>query len=220
MSLIDDVTGWSPAVFASRSRDAGIVMHTEHGHAVEIDASRWHDPADAVDLGVLARLAPPVLDIGSGPGRMLVALAALGVPAAGIDICPHAVAEASARGGAAVLADVFGDVPSAGGWEGALLLDGNVGIGGDPVRLLRRVAELLTPNGRLVVEAAAPTDTASGQRVRLTHRDGSTGWFPWAVVSVTDLPDHAQAAGWRVDETWLDGRRWFVCLVRTSGGPT
>ena len=195
-------------------------MHTEHGHEIEIDASRWHDPADAVDLRVLARLAPPVLDIGSGPGRMLVALAAQGLPASGIDVCPRAVAEATARGGCAVLADVFGPVPSAGTWEGALLLDGNVGIGGDPVRLLERVAELLTPNGRLVVEAAAPTDTTSGHRVRLTHRDGSTDWFPWAVVSVTTLPEYAQAAGWRVDETWMDDRRWFVCLVRAAGEPT
>ena len=86
---------------------------------------------------------------------MLAALAAAGIDAAGIDICPEAVAAASRNGAAVVLGDVFDHVPSAGPWEGALLLDGNIGIGGDPVRLLLRVAELVTGRGHLVVEVAA-----------------------------------------------------------------
>jgi hypothetical protein len=45
-----------------------------------------------------------------------------------------------------------------------LLLDGNIGIGGDPHRLLRRVRELLTPTGRLLVELDVDGVTAVGRR--------------------------------------------------------
>ena len=52
--------------------------------------------------------------------------------------------------------DVFGPLPGEGRWDTALLADGNIGIGGDPVALLARVRELLAPEGRVVVDLAAP----------------------------------------------------------------
>ena len=60
------------------------------------------------------------------------------------------------RGGAALRRDVFDTLPGEGRWETALLADGNVGIGGDPVALLRRLREVLDPRGRVVAEVAAP----------------------------------------------------------------
>ena len=41
------------------------------------------------------------------------------------------------RGGAALRRDVFAPLPGEGRWYTALLADGNVGIGGDPVALLQ-----------------------------------------------------------------------------------
>ena len=42
-----------------------------------------------------------------------------------------------ASGSIAILGDVFGSVPGAGRYRTALVLDGNVGIGGSPALLLR-----------------------------------------------------------------------------------
>ncbi len=51
---------------------------------------------------------------------------------------------------------MFAPLPGEGRWGTALLADGNIGIGGDPVALLRRLREVLDPRGRIVVELAAP----------------------------------------------------------------
>ena len=53
--------------------------------------------------------------------------------------CPRRSGRPATRGVAALLRDVFDPVPGEGRWETALLADGNIGIGGDPVALLERV---------------------------------------------------------------------------------
>ena len=73
----------------------------------------------------------------------------------------------------AMVADVFDDVPREGRWGTALLADGNVGISGDPVHLLRRVRQLLQPGGRAVVEVSGPgtasSAAATGASLARTH---------------------------------------------------
>src|ERR1700722_4104819 len=108
------------------------------------------------DLSILDRCAGPTLDIGSGPGCLTVALAERGIPALGIDITPYAVDLARSSGALVMLRDVFGRVPGTGRWTTVLLADGNIGIGGDPAALLSRVAELLSPRGRAIVELEPP----------------------------------------------------------------
>ena len=56
------------------------------------------------------------------------------------------------RGGQAIHHDVFAPMPDATTWTHALLADGNIGIGGNPVRLLQRVRQLLHPRGRIVAD--------------------------------------------------------------------
>ena len=108
------------------------------------------------DKSILDRCEGPTLDIGSGPGRLTVALAERGIPALGIDITPYAVDLARSSGALVMLRDVFDRVPGTGRWTTVLLADGNIGIGGDPAALLRRVAELLAPQGRAIVELEPP----------------------------------------------------------------
>ena len=48
--------------------------------------------------------------------------------------------------------DVLGPLPGEGTWDHVLLADGNIGIGGDPLRLLHRAAHLLRPGGTVLVE--------------------------------------------------------------------
>src|SRR4051794_31561426 len=130
-------------------------LHHAHGRATTLEIDRYLDPADAADRGALSRAAGPVLDVGCGPGRIVGAAAELGLLALGIDIAETAVAMTRARGLNALRRNVFDRLPGEGRWQSVLLLDGNVGIGGEPVALLHRVRELLTANGRVIVEAHA-----------------------------------------------------------------
>ena len=53
---------------------------------------------------------------------------------------PEAVAQTPDRGVAAIRRNVFDALPGEGRWRTALLADGNIGIGGDPAALLRRLS--------------------------------------------------------------------------------
>ena len=93
-----------------------------------------------------------------------------------------------------------------------LLADGNIGIGGDPAALLRRVGDLLAPDVRALVEVQAPGDPLRSDRVRLC-REGTAGdWFPWAYVGADQIGDVARSAGLVLRETWTAGGRWFAAL--------
>lgn len=204
---------WPDALLGSASRHRRTVtILTDTGRAYGVDVARWHAAADEADLSVLERAVGPVLDIGCGPGRILQALGSRDVPAFGIDVSAAAVRAARARGAAAGRVDVFGAVPGAGRWSTALLLDGNVGIGGDPDRLLRRVRELTGPRGRVLLEAWPEPVPVRSRLIRVAHRGLLSDWFPWALVTVEQVADHAAAAGWRVADVWRSDGRCFVAL--------
>ena len=164
------------------------------------------------DLSLLDRCQGPTLDIGSGPGRLTVALSERGVPALGIDITPYAVDLARSSGALVMLRDVFGRVPGTGRWMTVLLADGNIGIGGDPGTLLRRVAELIMPGGRALVEVEPPGAPLLRERVRLRHGGTLSDWFPWAWIGADQIGDLGQTAGLTVTEIWTDSGRWFAAL--------
>ena len=218
MSITEVTGGWSEVIVASNALTTMSTLQSDCGNEIHLDPSRWHDVADETDLDVLARVTGPVLDVGSGPGRLVVALADLGVEGLGIDVCPLVVGLAQDRGAATIRGDIFGEVPGVGQWATALLLDGNIGIGGDPERLLGRLAEIASPHGSAVVELAATGARTRGRRVRVVHPGGETAWFPWAVVTVDELPGYASRSGWLVTETWCSGGRWFSLLKRTNAG--
>ncbi|GGQ14318.1 SAM-dependent methyltransferase [Actinomadura coerulea] len=164
------------------------------------------------DGGLLDRCQGATLDVGSGPGRLTVALARRGLPVLGIDLAPSAVALTVAAGGPALCRDVFGRVPGAGRWRTALLADGNIGIGGDPAALLRRVLTLLAPGGRVLAEVDPPGSASRVEPLRL-RSDRSVGeWFPWAHVSADAVAGLAARCAATVTETWEDADRWFVTL--------
>ena len=131
----------------------------------------------------------------------------------GIDVTPEAVGHAVRRGGTALHRDVFSPLPGEGRWHTALLADGNIGIGGDPARLLGRLVRLLDPlYGRVVAELAPPgTEPSSG---RATLRDGGrvTFSFPWSVVGVDDIARLAGGAGFHRHTVHRFGRRWIAVL--------
>ncbi|MCF3101756.1 class I SAM-dependent methyltransferase [Streptomyces roseoverticillatus] len=179
-----------------------------------LEVERWCAEADPSDLTVLDRCHGPVIDIGCGPGRLVTALAARGHPVLGVDLSPAAVDRTRRSGGAALCRSVFDPLPGEGRWGTALLIDGNVGIGGDPAALLGRVARVTAPGGLLLAEAAA-ADVDERVEVRVDDGRGRTGPpFPWARVGATALTRHASRAGWRAAERWTVSGRAFVALRR------
>ena len=194
---------------------AGAVQaEVEHadGTRMPLAVDQWLDTAPG-DASLVDRCHGPTLDVGSGPGRLTVALAERGVPALGIDVTPYAVKIAQSSGALAILRDVFGRVPGAGRWMTVLLADGNIGIGGDPAALLRRIGELLAPGGHAFVEVQPPGVPLRCENVRLCQ-DGSAGaWFPWAYVGADQIGEVARSAGLVLEETWSASGRWFAALA-------
>ena len=146
---------------------AGVVARVDGGASVALPVGRWLGPPTREEERVLERATGPVLDVGCGPGRHVLALQRRGVIALGVDVSPAAVRLARRRGAQAIERSVFAAVPGAGRWGSVLLLDGNVGIGGDPAALLRRVATVLRPGGRVLVEAGPPGTPTRTDLVRL-----------------------------------------------------
>jgi SAM-dependent methyltransferase len=163
---------------------------------------------------MLARCTGPTLDLGCGPGRLVAALSARGLPVLGVDISPEAVLRTLTRGGMALHRDALAPLPGEGRWRHVLLADGNIGIGGDPIRLLRRVAGLLEPGGTALVELATSGGLWRGG-ARLESPDSISPWFPWAQVDLGTLSQLVPAAGFTIQST-RRGLRSFAELGDAS----
>lgn len=180
---------------------------------VALDLARWTCPITTADESVLAHAVGPVLDVGCGPARHVRALTERGVLALGLDAAAEAVHLAREHGTAVLHGSIFDDdVPGAGHWATALLLDGSIGIGGQPLALLRRVASLLAPGGTILVEGEPPGTPTRVVRAQVHTDDVYGASFPWALVGCHDLPGLGRAAGLRRSRSWTEGGRWFAEL--------
>ena len=186
------------------------------GAVTALPVERYLAPADTTDERLLDRVQGPVLDVGCGPGRHLHALAARGVFALGVDLSPLAVELACNGGARAIVASVFDELPGDGTWRTALLLDGNIGIGGAPARLLHRLKGLLHADGEILVEVEPPGTPTTALRARIETATQVSAWFPWARVSTTAIEATARAGGFARIESWCLGDRYFARLASAS----
>ena len=155
----------------------------------------------------------PRIDLGCGPGRLVVDLIKRGIPALGVDQSATAVELARRNGAPALRRDMFGELPGVGRWQTALLADGNIGLSGDPQRVLRRVAELLRPGGRCVAEFDPDTAGVRTNLVRLESSDTVGPWFRWASVGVNCAAELAEGAGLALTGIHPVGRRILATLA-------
>lgn len=186
------------------------------GRQLPSAVARWHGSAGGDDHWMLDRCTGPTVDLGCGPGRLATALLHRGVYALGVDCSGRAVRECLRRGGFVLRSDVFDPLPREGRWQQVLLADGNIGIGGDPVALLRRCVGLLRLGGSVLVEAERPGTGCWQGLARVQHRDNATStgpWFQWATVSLDELGRFAKRAGLQICARHV-GRRCFAELRR------
>lgn len=193
---------------AMRARSCWLELVT--GERIELPVERWRSASDPSDEMMLAHCAGPALDVGCGPGRLAAELMSRGVPVLGVDTSPVAIKLTLKRGAIALRRNVFDHIPGEGRWRSVLLADGNVGIGGDPVRLLARVRELLSGHGNALVEVEPP---GCGVQLRPVRLNGTGQWFPWAWLGADAVETVADEAGLQVRWIASAGRRWFTELV-------
>jgi SAM-dependent methyltransferase len=194
-------------------RHEQVVMRDEDGRMLPLDPPRWHGQPTAAEQLLLAELDGPVLDVGCGPGRMVEGLGRMGIVALGVDPSPGAVSLTRRRGCAVLQRSVFEPLPGEGRWGSVLLLDGNLGIGGDPVRLMRRCRTLVSPTGVVVAEVERPGSGLLTCRARLERAGRVGAWFDWSVVGADAITSLAPVAGLSVRSIKCWGSdRWFAYL--------
>lgn len=212
--------GSEPYASALRRGEVLFLRDTRGGASerrVTMDVSRWSADADDADLTLLSSVTGPLLDIGCGPGRMVRAAEALGIMAVGIDVSPAAVEVASGLGGVFLEGSIFDAVPGAGGWQTALLVDGNIGIGGNVSALLSRCRDILAPEGEIVVELDADPDHEDHYLGVVSDRAGrSSATFPWAEIGLNRIERLLPQLRLELVQSWeIDGRS-FCRLARAA----
>jgi SAM-dependent methyltransferase len=189
------------------------MVRMSDGTVAPLALDRYLAAADETDELLVSDVYGPVLDVGCGPGRHLHALARRGVFGLGVDLSPVAVSLARGGGAQAIVGSVFDELPGAGSWRTGLLIDGNIGIGGDPVRLLKRIAALLADDGEVLTELDPPGARTGPVLARLESAREASSWFPWARVAACEAQNLAAAAGFTVVAAWTSSERWFARLV-------
>lgn len=190
-------------------------MITDRPPIAVLDLRTWARPANRLERRLLRDLRGPVLEIGCGPGRLVAALTEAGTTALGLDTSPLAVELAARRGAPAHNGSIFDTVPDEGHWASALLIDGSIGIGGDPVSLLRRVRDVLRPRGVALVEARPAGNAEAPAVATVEQTDGTFRTFAWAEVAVDEIDHVAHHAGFVVERLHRIGPRCFGWLRST-----
>ncbi|MEU9428846.1 methyltransferase domain-containing protein [Streptomyces sp. NPDC048342] len=198
-----------------------LFLRRADGWLLPREVERWCARADAADMSVLQHCEGAVLDVGCGPGRLVAELVVRGRRALGVDVSEAAVARTMRLGGQALQRSVFEPLPAEGRWDTILLIDGNIGIGGDPTALLRRVSQLLSQDGLLIAETAPDSEVDEHVTVHVVSitvgaHDTAGPPFPWARLGTSALLRLATRAGWRAERQWATGGRSFVALRNRS----
>jgi len=191
------------------------IRHLDGGLRI-LPVHRWSGACrsdEPFDAAVVAMCSGPTIELGCGPGRLVARLIRRGVPALGVDRSATAIRLAGRCGAPALLGDVFAPLPGIGCWQTVLLIDGNVGLGGDPLRILGRAAELLGRSGRCVAEFDAEAIGIRTSWIRLESARQVGPWFRWAWVGLDSAAMLAREVGLRMTGIHLIGERVVASLA-------
>ena len=179
-----------------------------------------------------------VLDIGCGPGRVLLYLQERGFEVTGIDNSPLTVEIARERGARDIrlMSLTEMDFP-AGSFETALFFGNNIGLAGtlEATRdVFRTLHELLTPDAVILGQSTHATATSKPEHVRYHEWNRQRGryvgrvtirkefrgkvgtWWDLLLLEKPVLESLLNDGGWAVTH-WIDGDRgayWIVAKKR------
>ena len=191
------------------------VRHDD-GRLRALPVGNWmggHGADSVFDNALIALCHGPTIDLGCGPGRLVAHLVQRGIPALGVDRSATAV-ELARRSGAPVLQrDVFDPLPGTGSWQTVILADGNVGLGGDPRRILERAKQLLQTGGCCLAEFDSVSTGVRPGWVRLESALGVGPWFRWASAGIDCAALLAEEAGMSLTGIHPVGERVVATLA-------
>ncbi|MGH3675349.1 MAG: methyltransferase domain-containing protein [Mycobacterium sp.] len=188
----------------------------DDGEVRHLPVRRWLGGGQAdgqFDRAVVELCNGPTIDLGCGPGRLVTELVRRGIPALGVDQSATAVGLARRNGAVVIRRDVFETLPATGRWQTVLLADGNIGLGGDPLRVLRRAAELLRRGGRCIAEFETVARGIRTGWVRLESSHTIGPWFRWASVGIDCAAELASKAGFSLTGIHPIGDRVVASLT-------
>ena len=191
-------------------------VRDEDGEVRPLPAHRWlGDRPDGEPFGeaVTQMCSAPTIELGCGPARLVARLIERGIPALGIDRSATAIRLAGRGGAPALLGDVFEPLPGMGHWQTVLLVDGNIGLGGDPRRILGRAAELLCRGGCCVTVFDAEAIGIRAHWEGLESAGDVGPWFRWASVGVDSAATLAGQVGLTLTGVRLVGGRVIANLA-------
>ncbi len=88
--VVDALALYEGALLGAPEGAGGLHAVGEDGSRRRLPIARWLGTPDAVEEAVLNRSVGPVLDIGCGVGRHVIALRRRGVRATGVEVSPVA----------------------------------------------------------------------------------------------------------------------------------
>ncbi|WP_307248950.1 class I SAM-dependent methyltransferase [Catenuloplanes indicus] len=191
------------------------------------------------DHRALAQVRGRVLDIGTGGGRIALALQESGVDVTGLDVSPGAIAVCRRRGVRdTVLATVDEHARDGRRYDTFLLLGNNLGLIEGRHRapgFLAALAEMAAPGARLIAHGTDPYGTTDpvhvgyhelnrsrgrlgGQlRLRLRYREITTDWFDYLVCSVDELRGLVEGTRWRLTDVDDADRPYYLATLTLDG---
>lgn len=186
------------------------------GRLAQLPVPSWLGGAHAdstFDQAIVSMCSGPTIDLGCGPGRLVASLVQRGIPALGVDRSTVAVEIARSSGAPVLCRDLFEPLPGTGRWHTVLLADGNVGLGGDPWRVLQRAGELLRHGGECLAEFDTAVTGIESCWVRLESMRAVGPWFRWASVGLDCAARLAEDVGLAVSAIHPIGARVIASLV-------
>jgi hypothetical protein len=123
-----------------------------------------------------------------------------------------AVELSRARGGLALRRRIDDPLPAEGRWGTALLMDTNVGPGGDMAALLARCIRLVLPGGLIVCEVDPVPGRHEVHTVVLRTQRATLPPLTWSRIGASALLGVATSLDLLLVEEWTSGERAFVAL--------
>lgn len=226
------------ALYGIRREDG----HLETDHSPEV---YFADPDEFFpwEADLLTAARGPILDVGAGPGRLMLWAQQAGHRVVGIESSPRTVRVARARGAHDVRLGRWQDLgellqPDERDFACALLMGHNPGLAGDLdglARLLTLLHEVTVPEAALLLTSIDFLATTDPKHLALQHALGASGrypgafrirvefegrrgpYFPWLLVAPGDLARVGRATGWRIERLEPSGEGHYGAVLRRGG---